>query len=338
MCWNLRNKEYHILNQPYSKEAYFEKLKEYNLNSWNTTQFLKKFFEKKIKEEAVHKNNFNTKTVNSSGNYLSECKNCNSCYFFENAENCSYLFRGLKCKDVYDCTGIWKSELAYLCNQVDGYNIKFVNYSSNCRNGEYLDSCVGCENCFGCVGLKNKSYCILNKQYDKDSYEKLKAQIIEKMKSDEEYGEFFPYKMAHGGYNLSVAGIFFFKNKTEVANMGANWEEFEDVDISKLTISPHIDDISITGEDVGGKVFMCEETGRPFNVKKEEAEFYKKYSIPLPHHYPDARTKERIKKLFCITPINTKCYFCKKDIVSYYPEEWEYKKIACEKCYKGEVV
>ena len=339
MCWNLRNKEYHILNQPYSKEAYFEKLKEYNLNSWSTVQFLKKNFEKKIKEEAVHKNNFNTKIINSVGNYLSECKNCKNSYFLEKSENCSYYFRGAMNKDIFDSAGVYKGELAYDVNQMtEIYNMKYSNYCTNCRDSEYLDSCMGCENCFGCVGLKNKSYSILNKQYSKEDYYDLIAKIKKTMEADGSYGEFFPNKMAHGGYNLSLSGIFFSKTEEEAKRMGYNWEELEDTDVSKLTISPFIDDISAAGDEIIGKVFMCEETGRPFNLKQEEIEFYKKRSIPLPHHYPDVRTKHRIKNLFCIKPVNIKCVFCQKNIISYYPQEWEYKKIACEECYLREVV
>ena len=33
----------------------------------------------------------------------------------------------------------------------------------------------------GCVSLRKKQYCILNKQYDKESYGKLKARIIDQM-------------------------------------------------------------------------------------------------------------------------------------------------------------
>ncbi|MBI4653053.1 hypothetical protein HY750_02265 [Candidatus Kuenenbacteria bacterium] len=126
MCWNLRNKNYYILNQPHSKETYFSKLKEYNLNSWNTIQFLKKTFEKKIKEEAIHKNNFNTKIVNSSGNYLNECKGCKNSYFLENSENCSYYFRGAINKDVNDSAGVYKGELAYNVNQMTRIYTGFV--------------------------------------------------------------------------------------------------------------------------------------------------------------------------------------------------------------------
>ncbi|MBI4652962.1 hypothetical protein HY750_01795 [Candidatus Kuenenbacteria bacterium] len=216
--------------------------------------------------------------------------------------------------------------------------MKHSNYCVDCRESEYLDYCFGCENCFGCVGLKSKSYSILNKQYSKEDYRALVAKIKTAMENDGSYEEFFPYKMARGGYNLSLAGIFFPKTKEEIIKFKGNWEELGETIVPDASISPYIDDVSIAEEEMAEKIFICEETGRPFNLKREEIQFYKKYSIPLPHHYPDVRTKNRVKNLFYINPIKTNCPFCQKEIISYYPREWEYKTIACEKCYLKEVV
>ena len=62
-----------------------------------------------------------------------------------------------------------------------------------------------CSNSFGCIGLKRNEYCILNKQYTKEEYEKLVPQIIEKMIEDGERGNFFPIKDSLAPYNLSMA-------------------------------------------------------------------------------------------------------------------------------------
>src|SRR3989338_874068 len=61
----------------------------------------------------------------------------------------------INCEYTYD----WAfSKNCYLCfdsnNCVFGYDLK------------------GCSNCVMCVGLRNKKYCILNKQYSKEEYEK----------------------------------------------------------------------------------------------------------------------------------------------------------------------
>ena len=42
----------------------------------------------------------------------------------------------------------------------------------------YCYTCYACNNCFGCVGLKNKSYCIFNKQYTKEEYGEIVKKII----------------------------------------------------------------------------------------------------------------------------------------------------------------
>jgi hypothetical protein len=47
-----------------------------------------------------------------------------------------------------------------------------VDWSSNCYDSSYLTDCKDCHNCFGCVGLTHKKFCILNKQYEKEAYEK----------------------------------------------------------------------------------------------------------------------------------------------------------------------
>ena len=51
------------------------------------------------------------------------------------------------------------------------------------------------------------------------------------------------------------------------------------------------DDDSITN-----KIIVCEVSGKPFRIIKQELDFYRKYSIPLPIWHPDIRHQERIKK------------------------------------------
>lgn len=57
-------------------------------------------------------------------------------------------------------------------------------FSYNCWTSSELAYCIDCydtKNCFGCIGLRNKQYCILNKQYTKEQYEELVPKIIEHM-------------------------------------------------------------------------------------------------------------------------------------------------------------
>ena len=79
-------------------------------------------------------------------------------------------------------------------------NIQYVLYSDSCSSSNHL---------FGCIGLRNKSYCILNKQYTKEEYEVLVPRIIEHMMKTGEWGEFFPATLSPFGYNETVAMEYF---------------------------------------------------------------------------------------------------------------------------------
>jgi hypothetical protein len=69
---------------------------------------------------------------------------------------------------------------------INGYNNYFLYYCYPAQDAYYCIGCFHCSHIFLCNGLINKSYCILNKQYTKEEYEKLVPQIIEKMIADGE--------------------------------------------------------------------------------------------------------------------------------------------------------
>ncbi|MBU0626696.1 hypothetical protein KKH82_04685 [Patescibacteria group bacterium] len=53
--------------------------------------------------------------------------------------------------------------------------------------------------------MKNKKYCILNKQYTKEERFRLAEEIFEKLKAEGIRGEFFPVAMSPFPYNDTVA-------------------------------------------------------------------------------------------------------------------------------------
>jgi len=136
---------------------------------------------------------------------------------------------------------------------------------------------------------------------------------------------------------LSLAYIYFPETKEKVEQLGAYWEELEKPNTSNLQIREYINDIKDVRDDIFDKVFICEKTGRPFNITRKELEFYRKNSIPLPRLYPDVRIINRFKKMFSINPAKKSCVFCSKEVFSYYPLELGYEKIVCDECYKREV-
>jgi len=338
MCWNLRNKEYNIMNVQYSKEDYFKTIAQYDLGSSAQVENLKTEFNKLLQTQAVHRINNNIKTINSTGNFLTENKGCRQCFFLETSEDCSHLFRGNTNKDCIDSIGLLKCELFYDSVQMgEGYNVKHSMFCTNCRDSEYLDFCIDCVDCFGCVSLRKKQYYILNKQYNKEDYEKLVAEIKEKMKKDGAGDHFFPIKMAQTGYNLSLAQTYFPETEEGVKKFGGEWEELEKTESKGRETIPFPDNTKDVTDDVVTKALVCEATGRLFSINKDDLEFYRKNNIPIPHLYCDERTMRRLRLMPFATSTKANCTFCNKEMVSYFPPEWGYERIACEDCYKREI-
>ncbi|MEI7424766.1 MAG: hypothetical protein WCK10_01460 [Candidatus Staskawiczbacteria bacterium] len=339
MSWNLRNQKYCILNQPYSKEEYFKKIEEYNLSSYSSIENLKNEFWQHIRQDAVHRQDYNLQAVNSSGNFLNNDKNCHQCYFIEDSENCRYSFRG-RCKETIDSVGVFDGEKCALEVQTGmDYNNLCCVYTNNCRYSSYLDSCEECEYCFGCVGMRKKKYCILNKQYTKEVYEILVEKIKSDMKTRGEWGKFFPLSSAYCGYNLSLGQMMFPMSEAEVSKFGAKWEKTVEPSYENIVSGNDLPDtIDKVGDEIVKQRILCPETKLSYNITKEELQFYREYNIPLPRRHFDWRTLERFKPFsLMVIPQKGNCYYCKKEIEYYYNPELGFKKIACLECYQREV-
>jgi hypothetical protein len=338
MCYNLRNKQYCIRNKQYTKEEYEKELKNIDLSSYKNVEFLKNEFEVFLKNEAIHRENFNIRTTNSTGNYLTDCDKCVNCFFWDKSQNCRNHFRGINTKDSIDQTFTWNTEVSGNNSGVfGGYEIKYSSWS-DARYSEYLDLCVECEYCFGCIGLRKKKYCILNKQFTKEEYEKLKTEIIKDMEKNREYGKFLPYSMGLCEYNFCT-GMIYFPNlkKEEILSKGGYWLD-EDLSSSDGVSSHELpDSILETDASISSQALICPESKYRFNISPEEYQFHKRKNFALPRIHFDSRIMKRNQKMSIFKAYYYKCFYCKKDIMAYYPPEWGYQKIACEECYKQNI-
>ncbi|MEI6774401.1 MAG: hypothetical protein WCL18_06540 [bacterium] len=105
-----------------------------------------------------------------------------------------------KCSDVYNSVAITDgSQNIYQCVGVTtSYNIFYSRYIYNSSNIRLSTNMIGCSECLFCDTLKNKSYCIHNKQYTKELY------MLEKEKILKEKTMFMEYfmKLPHESENI----------------------------------------------------------------------------------------------------------------------------------------
>ena len=376
-CVGLRNKQYYIFNQPYTKEEYEEKLKSLNLGSFDS---LSSFYEKfsKIKTSYPIKFARVTNSINSVGDNIQNVKNCFHCFGMKEAENCKYLAHGFDIKDSYDGFGIGLCELLYEgidTGEKGAFKQRFsvVVYASS--DTHYCFNCDGSHNLFGCIGLRNKQYCILNKQYSREEYEKTLPRIVSHMSDTPyigkngrvyKYGEFFPIELSPFAYNETIAQNYFPLSKKEALEKGYEWEDSEEKNYATTIDAENLPDvISDVTNHILKETVSCMHKGRcneqcttAFKIISQELEFYRKLNLPLPRLCPNCRFKQRFKQSHPLTLWHRKCTcggaiskngvyknqtthlhgskHCPNEFeTSYAPDRPEI--VYCESCYQSEV-
>lgn len=270
MCWGLTNQEYCYMNKKYSKEEYEKIPKEISIEKWNEER--KKFHKPR---------NHNISAENCTGEYILNSKNCQECYIMDkNCEDCKYIINGFPgLKDSMDCTYCGeKTSLLYECTAtgMDCYNIAFCNLAFvNAHNIYYSYLITKSKNCFGCISMRGEEYCILNKQYTKEQYEKLVPKIIEHMKEKGEWGEFFPAHLSPFGYNETIANEYFPLQKEQAIKENFTW--IDEKQIKKLE-----------------NMLECNQCKKNFKITKQEVEFYEKMKLAKPTNCFDCRHTLRL--------------------------------------------
>lgn len=335
LCAGIRNGQYMILNQKYSKEEY-EKYKENFLNNlWKSTKNAYQSLEN-LKRQIPHRNVFVINGENCSGNFLINSKNLTHCFNVTNSEDCINLYNCDRLKNCYDNYHNDKSELCLECDtSYESYNCKFSTYFVGAKNVQYCDQCFFIENCFGCIGLKREKNMILNKQYDEADYKIMLNRIRAHMQATGEYGKPLPITLSAFAYNETVASETHPLTREEAEKEGFFWHK-EVADVKhfgnefKLPENSHDIDSSVCD-----KILTCESSGKPYKIIPQEYHFYKKLNLPLPRLCPDQRYKNLLKLRNKETLRETNCSFCNKKIETAYPLETPYK-IVCQNCYLKE--
>jgi hypothetical protein len=356
---NLRNKQYYFLNKQYTKEAYFEKLKEFKLSSSAVREELYRKYLDLLKKKALYRFAFIERSVNCSGNFVFASKNSRYLFDADKVENSAYLTTAPEIKDSMDAYHFgFATELVYECHAlIHAYDNQFCHLSYHNRHIRYCDGCHNSEHLFGCVGLKQGRHCILNKRYDESAYKELVGKITEHMKKAGEYGEFSPAGLSPFGYNETQGAIYAPLSKEEVAEKGWKWEENVPGTFGKETLKPEniLDSIENVQEGITGEVLACGNCGRNYNIVAPEFDFYRREGIPVPRRCPECRYRARLslrpprtlwkRQCMCDYAIheNTSVHQhhaqkrCPNEFETPYAPERE-EVLYCEACYNSEIV
>ena len=336
-CINLRNQQYCIFNEQYTKEEYENKLAEYRLDTHSGVEAFRKQFQEFIKDKPrKYAEIYNS--VNSTGNYMTNVKNNTHCFHSYDAEDCKYCVHAWRgAKDCMDCNTAGRgAELLYntMNTGIEGANIICGFY---CWSSQFCAYCVNCpnaQNALGCVGFRKAKNAILNKQYSEEEYKKLRDEIVAKMKQEGAYGNFYPADFSPFGYNESSAMIEYPLTKEEALAQGFKWEDTPRGTYGKGTVAWDAvpDSIQDVAADATKEIYECVECKKNYRVIPNELTFYKKCGIPLPRMCPDCRHARRFAARGPNALFDRTCSNCSTPIqTSYSPDRPEI--LYCESCY-----
>ena len=303
-CVNMSHKKYCFFNEQLTKKEYESKI---NTILW-VYSMMKDYKEKfhKHAQQFPKRATRNIQTQNTTWDLNVSTSDCSQCFGIIDAKDCiDSWIGGIQAYDLWSSDYIWLTSRVYNCIGVASSDTVMACVGiNNVFDSYYCFYCYYCEYCFGCVWLKHKKYCIFNKQYSKDEYNRLIAIIIDNMKERQERGEFFPWNISPFPYQDTIAHEHFPLDKEDIQTQWRNrYEPLPDTDIPqngkvvdrRIENSDIVTDILWEKSSIIDTVFVCEISGRPYKILWQELDFYIQHNIPLPRQHPQERYRERLR-------------------------------------------
>ncbi|MBI4836576.1 MAG: hypothetical protein HY817_04935 [Candidatus Abawacabacteria bacterium] len=331
-CTNLKDKEYYFENEQCLPEEYQAKVQAKNLGSYQAWLAAYQGFAEK-KKSTTRKYYQGQNSEDSSGNYIKNSRRINQGFFVLDSEDVFLGIRVVKGNKIFSSAfAVNNTQQIYTCHAAanNAFNMRWcIACPNQTRDLEYCIHCgFGTKDSFGCVGLRQKEYCILNKQYAKEEYFALRKRIHEHMTSTGEYGMPFPGHLSPQYYNESYAMEFLPLTKAEALRRGYAWKEKDTEEHGAISTLPdHIDE---TNNDILQQVLLCSQSGKKYRLVKAELDFYRRYHIPIPRIAPLVRIENLSRYLQIKSSVPRQCAKCSISINSVYQTE----PILCESCYQ----
>lgn len=380
-CHNLRGKAYHIYNKEYTKEEfeqYFSQMKKHMKTHTGLQIYIVEY--EQILASALYKHVNQINSQNCAGDALIGC-NQSILVFDSHASNESvniWWWPFEKCLNM-----IWWCA-DYVVNSwrigagLEGESSSKILGCYNVYTSHNIITCqdlIGCSNMLLCCGLKNKEYCILNRQFSKEEREKTSKILIHQMKEAGTYWAPPVHTLSSFPYNDTTANDLFpiksivIGDQTTIVNPNGEGsvtilqpDQFisdaildlggeEKIEIRRRTRDVEInipenaatilakdipDNIDDVQDDILDKIIICEISGRPFRIIAQELAFYRKHGMPIPHRHHDVRWHARKDKRTLRNLYVRTCDACSAEILSVYDSKATHK-VYCEDCYNKEI-
>jgi len=333
-CVGLRKRTNCLFNEQLSKEEYDKRIAEFDLQNPEHVRAVETKLAA-LKATHPHRHSVLEKCENCTGDFLFEMKDCFNCYQMFRCRDCINCMDADGDTDLLDCFHPGWSELCYA-----GYSpvrLKTSAFFIQCWDGSnllYCDNCQNCSDCFGCIGLQRKKHCILNKQYSEEEYEQLLPKLVEHMKKNREWGEFFPPQTCPFAFNESVIPEYYPLTKAEALKQGWRWQDDLPFTTGKETIKWNAIPARIADvpDSILQEVLSCERCNRNYRFIQQELSYYRDRTLPLPRTCPECRHLVRIG-LRNIRDLHRRpCANCGKEMqTTYSPDRPEI--VYCERCY-----
>jgi hypothetical protein len=339
-CVGLRQKSYHIFNQPVTKEEYETFKKKYPLADKESISYILTKVEE-LKKTNPEPHMIGSRYTASSGNYIYNAHNVQYSFDIKSGESSKFGANVRSFVSSYDCSFTSNVENCYQVFFSLGTNLIGCHGVRDSSFVSYSDTCFGCDNLFGCVGLRQKKYCILNKQYTKEEYEILVPKIIELMKKHNEYGQFFAPAILPFAYNESTTCEYMPMEKNEALALGFRWKDDLPKTIGQgtMTFDALPKSSEFYDETLLSEVFTCDECQRNFRLIDRELTFYRRFNLSIPHKCFQCRHRSRMDKRYPRILHTDTCDCCKKNIQTSVPMFIRKDRVVyCEDCYKREVL
>ena len=326
-CSNLDNKSFCIDNKQYTEQ-------EYNKHPKKNPEDLTRSPVHWCKQQWCE---------DSFWNNLTNCHNCSFVSDTVSSVNTKYTRYEDEAKDCMDTFTSLNDTCIYMISCPHSYACWCVFYSRALKYSWYCCNCYDCSNCFACVWLKNKEYCIYNKQYSKEEYNQIVPQIIAQMIRDKQRWEFFNPQLSYFGYNETIAMEFYPISKEDAIKMWYKREDYEAPmpnvekfvqwkDLPKLWCKVIQEKKPEFLQKILNYAIVCEVSKKPFRITKQEIDFYIKHDLPLPTKHPDVRHQDRVERKEGSVLHLIHCDECGEEMLSVH-KQWKWKKILCEKCF-----